>query len=173
VIIGNAIASNAIPSLKKNLSSPQANLLINTTQPIQSINVSIKSQTIQSNSIEIPIAIDTKSLAVSALQFEFQYDPTKLKFESITNELPNTWYTFVNNKDGKVKFGSIDKDVKSPITGALTPFKLKFSSINNGSDLNTFIKVSPVMDASSKTGYQLGINLNSDTIKLLGINLFK
>ena len=173
VIIGNAIASNAIPSLKKNLSSPQANLLINTTQPIQSINVSIKSQTIQSNSIEIPITIDTKSLAVSALQFEFQYDPTKLKFESLTNELPNTWYTFVNNKDGKVKFGSIDKDVKSPITGALTPFKLKFSSINNGSDLNTFIKVSPVMDASSKTGYQLGINLNSDTIKLLGINLFK
>lgn len=173
VIIGNAIASNAIPSLKKNLSSPQANLLINTTQPIQAIDVSIKSQTIQSNSIEIPIALDTKSLAVSALQFEFEYDPTKLKFESLTNDLPNTWYTFVNNKDGKVKFGSIDKDVKSPITGTLTPFKLKFSSINNGSDLNTFIKVSPVMDASSKTGYQLGINLNTDAIKLMGINLFK
>lgn len=173
VIIGNTIASNAIPSLKKNLSSPQANLLINTTQSIQSIDVSIKSQTIQSNTIEIPIALDTKSLAVSALQFEFEYDPTKLKFESLTNDLPNTWYTFVNNKDGKVKFGSIDKDVKSPITGTLTPFKLKFSSINNGSDLNTFIKVSPVMDASSKTGYQLGINLNTDSIKLMGINLFK
>lgn len=173
VIIGNAIASNAIPSLKKNLSSPQANLLINTTQPIKSIDVSIKSQTIQSNSIEIPIALDTKSLAVSALQFEFEYDPTKLKFESLTNDLPNTWYTFVNNKDGKVKFGSIDKDIKTPITGTLVPFKLKFSSINNGSDLNTFIKVSPVMDASSKTGYQLGINLNTDAIKLMGINLFK
>ena len=173
VMRGNEIATNALPSLKKNLSSPQANLLINTTQPIQSINVSIKSQTIQSNSIEIPIALDTKSLAVSALQFEFQYDPTKLKFESLTNDLPNTWYTFVNNKDGKVKFGSIDKDVKSPITGTLVPFKLKFSSINNGSDLNTFIKVSPVMDASSKTGYQLGINLNTDAIKLMGINLFK
>lgn len=173
VIIGNAIASNAIPSLKKNLSSPQANLLINTTQSIQAIDVSIKSQTIQSNSIEIPIALDTKSLAVSALQFEFEYDPTKLKFESLTNDLPNTWYTFVNNKEGKVKFGSIDKDIKTPITGTLTPFKLKFSSINNGSDLNTFIKVSPVMDASSKTGYQLGINLNTDAIKLMGINLFK
>lgn len=173
VMRGNEIATNALPSLKKNLSSPQANLLINTTQPIQSINVSIKSQTIQSNSIDIPIALDTKSLAVSALQFEFQYDPTKLKFESLTNDLPNTWYTFVNNKDGKVKFGSIDKDVKTPITGTLVPFKLKFSSINNGSDLNTFIKVSPVMDASSKTGYQLGINLNTDAIKLLGFNLFK
>ena len=173
VIIGTTIATNAVPSLRKNLGSPQANLLINTTQPIQSINVSIKSQTIQSNSIEIPIAIDTKSLAVSALQFEFEYDDTKLKFESLTNELPNTWYTFINKKEGKVKFGSIDKDVKNPISGVLTPFKLRFSSINNGSDLNTFIKVSPVMDASSKTGYQLGINLNTDTIKLLGINLFQ
>lgn len=173
VIIGNSIASNAIPSLKKNLSSPQANLLINTTQSIQSINVTIKGQTVTSNTIEIPVAIDTKSLTLSGLQFEFVYDATKLKFESITNELPNTWYTFVNNKDGKIKFGSIDKDMKSPVTGNLVPFKLKFSSINNGSDLNTFIKVSPVMDASSKTGYQLGINLNTDNIKLTGINLFK
>lgn len=173
VIIGNSIASNAIPSLKKNLSSPQANLLINTTQPIQSINVTIKGQTVTSNTIEIPVAIDTKSLTLSGLQFEFVYDATKIKFESITNELPNTWYTFVNNKDGKIKFGSIDKDMKSPVTGNLIPFKLKFSSINNGSDLNTFIKVSPVMDASSKTGYQLGINLNTDNIKLTGINLFK
>jgi hypothetical protein len=173
VIIGSTIATNAVPSLRKNLGSPQANLLINTTQPIQSINVSIKSQTIQSNSIEIPVTLDTKSLAVSALQFEFEYDATKLKFESLTNELPNTWYTFVNNKEGKIKFGSIDKDVKNPITGVLTPFKLRFSSINNGNDLNTFIKVSPVMDASSKTGYQLGINLNTESIRLLGINLFQ
>ena len=173
VIIGTTIATNAVPSLRKNLGSPQANLLINTKQPIQSINVNIKSQVIQGNSIEVPVALDTKSLAVSALQFEFEYDATKLKFESLTNELPNTWYTFVNNKEGKIKFGSIDKDVKNPITGVLTPFKLRFSSINNGNDLNTFIKVSPVMDASSKTGYQLGINLNTESIRLLGINLFQ
>ena len=173
VIIGNSIATNAVPSLKKNLSSPNANLLINTTQPLQAIDVTIKSQTILSNTIEIPIAIDTKSLAVSGLQFEFEYDSKKIKFESLTNDLPNTWYTFVNNKDGKVKFGSIDKEMKMPINGTLIPFKLKFSAINNGTDLNTFIKVSPVMDASSKTGYQLGINLNTDAIKLMGINLFK
>jgi hypothetical protein len=173
VIIGSTIATNAVPSLRKNLGSPQANMLINTNQPIQSINVNIKSQVIQGNSIEVPVALDTKLLAVSALQFEFEYDATKLKFESLTNELPNTWYTFVNNKEGKIKFGSIDKDVKNPISGVLTPFKLRFSSINNGNDLNTFIKVSPVMDASSKTGYQLGINLNTESIKLLGINLFQ
>jgi hypothetical protein len=173
VIIGNTIASNAIPSLKKNLGSPTSNLLINTTQPLQAIDVTIKSQTILSNTIEIPVAIDTKSLSLSALQFEFEYDSSKLKFESLTNDLPNSWYTFVNNKDGKIKFGSLDKDMKMPVSGTLVPFKLKFSSINNGTDLNTFIKVSPVMDASSKTGYQLGINLNTDNIKLTGINLFK
>ena len=173
VMNGNTIVSNAIPSLKKNLSSPMANILINTTQPIQAIDVTIKSQTITSNTIEIPVAIDTKSLSLSALQFEFEYDNSKLKFESLTNDLPNSWYTFVNNKDGKIKFGSIDKEMKVPVVGSLVPFKLKFSSINNGTDLNTFIKVSPVMDASSKTGYQLGINLNTDNIKLTGINLFK
>ena len=173
VMMGNSIVSNALPSLKKNLSSPMANILINTTQPLQSIDVTIKGQTVVSNTIEIPVAIDTKSLTLSGLQFEFVYDATKLKFESITNDLPNSWYTFVNNKDGRIKFGSIDKDMKMPVSGSLVPFKLKFSSINNGSDLNTFIKVSPVMDASSKTGYQLGINLNTDNIKLTGINLFK
>ena len=173
VMNGNTIVSNAIPSLKKNLGSPTSNLLINTTQPLQSIDVTIKSQTVTSNTIEIPVAIDTKSLTLSGLQFEFIYDATKLKFESITNELPNTWYTFVGNKDGKIKFGSLDKEMKTPVSGSLIPFKLKFSSINNGTDLNTFIKVSPVMDASSKTGYQLGINLNTDNIKLTGINLFQ
>ena len=173
VMNGNTIVSNAIPSLKKNLGSPTSNILINTTQPLQAIDVTIKSQTITSNTIEIPVAIDTKSLTLSGLQFEFIYDSSKLKFESITNDLPNTWYTFVNNKDGKIKFGSIDKEMKVPVVGSLVPFKLKFSAINNGTDLNTFIKVSPVMDASSKTGYQLGINLNTDNIKLTGINLFK
>ena len=173
VMNGTTIVSNAIPSLKKNLGSPTSNILINTTQPLQAIDVTIKSQTITSNTIEIPVAIDTKSLTLSGLQFEFIYDATKIKFESITNDLPNTWYTFVNNKDGKIKFGSIDKEMKVPVVGSLVPFKLKFSAINNGSDLNTFIKVSPVMDASSKTGYQLGINLNTDNIKLTGINLFK
>lgn len=173
VMNGNVIVSNAIPSLKKNLGSPTSNILINTTQPLQAIDVTIKSQTIQSNTIEIPISLDTKSLLVSGLQFQLEYDSKKIKFESITNDLPNTWYTFVNNKEGKVKFGSIDKEMKLPVSGTLVPFKLKFSSINNGNDLNTFIKVSPVMDASSKTGYQLGINLNTDIIKLTGINLFK
>lgn len=170
VVIGGSIASNAIPSLKKNFDTNKtANLLINTPE---GIDVNLKNVTITSSSILIPVNINTNDKQVSALQFEFTYDPTKIKFEQIINEVPNTWYTFVDNKEGKIRFGSLDKELKTPISGQLTPFKIKFSAINNPLDLNTYIKVTPNMDASSKTGYQLGINLSTDSIKLTGYNLF-
>ena len=173
VVIGNAIATNAVPSLRKNFAaSSTAHLLINTTQNIPSINVNLKNIVTTASTIDIPVEVDANTGNVAALQFEFVYDPTKIKFEQIFNDLPNTWYTFVDNKEGKVKFGSIDKDVKNPVTGKFTPFKLRFSSVGNPLDLNTFIRVSPVMDAASKTGYQLGINLSTDTIKLTGYNNF-
>ncbi len=173
VVINNAIATNAVPSLKKNLAMTQtANLLINTPQYIPSIDVTILGKTVTTNSFEIPVKVDTKSSSVAALQFEFVYDPTKVKFVALLNELPNTWYTFIQNKDGKVVFGALDKELKNPVTGELTPFKLKFETINNGADINSVIRVSPNMDAASKTGYQLGINLNLEVIKLTGINNF-
>lgn len=173
VMIGNSIATNAVPSLKKNLAANRTmSLLINSPQNIPSINVALKNQTITASTIEIPIEINTGTNKLAAVQFEFVYDPAKIKFESISNELPNTWYTFVDAKEGKIKFGSIDKDVKSPIVGTHTPFKLKFSAVNNPLDLNSYIKVTPNMDAASVTGYQLGINLNTTTIKLTGYNNF-
>lgn len=173
VIINNAVATNAVPSLKKNLAASNvAHLLINTPQSIPSINVNLKNAVITSSTIDIPVEVDANTLNVAALQFEFTYDPTKIKFEQIFNDLPNTWYTFVDNKEGRVKFGSIDKESKNPVTGKLTPFKLRFSSVINPLDLNTSIRVSPVMDAASKTGYQLGINLSTDSIKLTGYNNF-
>jgi len=173
VMIGNSIATNAVPSLQKNLAANKTmNLLINTTQNIPSIDVSLKNQTITASNIDIPIEINTGSNKLAALQFEFVYDPTKIKFESISNQLPNTWYTFVDAKEGKIKFGSIDKDAKNPIVGANIPFKLRFSAVNNPLDLNSYIKVTPNMDAASVTGYQLGINLNTTTIKLTGYNNF-
>lgn len=172
VVRGTDIVSNAIPSLKKNLDSPKANLLINTPQTIPAINVTIKNVTVVSNSVEIPVAISTGSYNVSALQFEFIYDPTKIKFESIASDLPNTWQTFVDNKNGRIKFGSLDKELKQSINGNLIPFKVKFTTLVPGTEINSAIRISPVMDASSKTGYQLGINLNSDVIKLTGIKNF-
>ena len=173
VMIGSSIATNAVPSLKKNLAaSGVAHLLINTPQSIPSIDVNLKNAVITSSTIDIPVEVDANTLNVAALQFEFTYDPTKIKFEQISNDLPNTWYTFVDNKEGKIKFGAIDKEAKNSVTGKLTPFKLRFSSVINPLDLNTYIKVSPVMDAASKTGYQLGINLSTDSIKLTGYNNF-
>lgn len=172
VVRGTDIVSNAIPSLKKNLDSPKANLLINTPQTIPAIDVTIKNVTVVSNSVEIPVAISTGSYNVSALQFEFIYDPTKIKFESIASDLPNTWQTFVDNKNGRIKFGSLDKELKQSINGNLIPFKVKFTTLVPGTEINSAIRISPVMDASSKTGYQLGINLNSDVIKLTGIKNF-
>lgn len=173
VVINNAIATNAVPSLKKNWDVKQtAHLLINTPQLIPTINVTISGKTVTTNSFDIPVKVSSGATSVSALQFEFVYDPTKVKFVALLNELPNTWYTFVDNKEGRVRFGALDKELKNPVTGDITPFTLKFETIGNGADINSFIKVSPNMDAASKTGYQLGINLNLEVIKLTGINNF-
>lgn len=173
VVIGNSIATNAVPSLNKNLfKTHTANILINTPQFIPSIDVTIQGKTVTTNSFEIPVKVNTGASNVAALQFEFVYDPTKVKFVELLNELPNTWHTFVDNKAGRVRFGALDKELKNPVTGELSPFKLKFETIGNGADINTVIRVSPNMDAASKTGYQLGINLNLEVIKLTGINNF-
>jgi hypothetical protein len=58
------------------------------------------------------------------------------------------------------------------INGSSTPFKLRFSTIGDGVNILTSVKVSPTMDASDSKGVQLGINLNSTQIKLTGYNNF-
>ena len=143
-----------------------------TNESLANINVNLNNLTVTSNTIEIPVNIDAKGNKVSALQFEFVYDVNKVKFEEIKSEVPNTWFVFANPKDGVLRFGAIDKDLKTSITGTSAPFKLKFSSIGNGVDLNTKIKVTSNLDASDDQGRQLGINLNTTTIKLTGYNNF-
>jgi len=105
-------------------------------------------------------------------QFQFDYDPSKIKFEELKSDLPNSWYVFVNSLNGKVKFGAIDQNSKTPINGTNIPFKLKFSTIGSGVEILTSVKVSPTMDASDSKGVQLGINLNSTQIKLTGYKNF-
>ena len=136
------------------------------------IDASLNNLTVISNNIEIPININTNGNKVSALQFEFAYDPKKIKFEEIKSELPDTWYVFASTKDGKIKFGAINDNLKTPISGASVPFKLKFSPIGSGLDLATQIKILSNLDASDDKGNQLKINLNSTTIKLTGYNNF-
>jgi hypothetical protein len=146
--------------------------LINTPYDVTSIDVNLTNMTVTSNNIEIPVEIDAKGASVGGLQFQFEYDPTKLKFEELTSSLPNTWFIFANAKDGKVKFGALDQNNKTAIAGVSTPFKLKFSTVGNGVDILTSVNVSPIMDASAINGNQLGINLNRAQIKLTGYNNF-
>ena len=172
----STVQTNAVNSLQTNtafITMASSKGFINTsTGEVSDIDVNLSNVTVTSNSIEIPVNIDTKGNNVSGLQFQFNYDPNKIKFEELANNIPNTWYTFVNAKEGIVKFGSLDQANKTPITGTSTPFKLKFSTIGNGVDILTSVKVSPIMDASSSNGTQLGINLNTTTIKLTGYNNF-
>jgi hypothetical protein len=141
-------------------------------EKISSIDINLNNLTVTSNTIEIPFNLNTKNNNISALQFEIVYDASKVKFEEIKSEVPNSWYVFVNPTEGKIRFGAIDKDLKTPIVGISAPFKLVFSSIKAGIDLNTNIKITQNLDASDNKGNQIGINLNTTIIKLTGYNNF-
>lgn len=140
---------------------------------VPSIDLNLSNLTVTSNNIEIPFNIVTNDNKTSALQFEVVYDSTKIKFDEIKSEVPNSWYVFVNPTNGKINFGAIDRELKSPINGNLIPFKLKFSSLQNGLDIATQIRITKNIDASDSIGNQLNINLNTTTIKLTGYNKFK
>ena len=171
----STVQTNAVNSLMSNTAfitmSTQAASFINTPNDVSSIDVNLSNITVTSNNVEIPVSLNTNGISVGGLQFEFQYDPSKIKFEELKSEVPNSWYVFVNSKDGKVKFGGIDQNNK-PINGTNIPFKVRFSTIGSGVDILTSVKVSPTMDASDSKGVQLGINLNSTQIKLTGYKNF-
>jgi hypothetical protein len=178
VVVSNngvsSVVSRASNSLKSNTAfrTMSTESFINTPNNVPSVDVNLSNLTVTSNNIEIPVNVTTNGNPITGLQFEFDYDPTKIKFEELSPNLPNTWYIFVNSVDGKVKFGGIDQGEKTPIIGNTIPFKLKFSTIGNGVDILTSIKVSPTMDASTVKGSQLGIKLNTTQIKLTGYNNF-
>ena len=178
VVVSNngvaSVVSRASSSLKSNTTfrTMSTESFINTPNTVPSIDVNLSNVTVTSNNIEIPVNVTTNGNLVTGLQFEFDYDPTKIKFEELSPNVPNTWYLFVNSVDGKIKFGAIDQGEKTPLNGNVVPFKLKFSTIGNGVDILTSVKVSSTMDASAVKGSQLGINLNTTQIKLTGYNNF-
>lgn len=170
----NTIVSTANFSLRNaglSSNSVTSTAYQNTNTAVNYINVSLNNLTVTSDKIEIPINVNTNGNNVSGLQFQFEYDPTKLKFDELASNLPNTWYAFANSKEGKVKFGALDNK-QTPINGSNVPFKLRFSTIGNGVDILTSVKISKVMDASDNNGNQLGIELNTTSIKLTGYNNF-
>lgn len=143
---------------------------VNTFNPNTIIEVSLNNITVTGNEFTVPVAVDGKGSNISGLQFEFVFDPTKVKFESVTTDVP-TWLVFASYGPGRVKFGAVDKELKTAYTGG-TPFKLVFSTLQNGLNINSTIKVTTNMDASDMSGNQLGINLNTTIIKLTGYNNF-
>lgn len=170
----NAVNSLATNSAFKSMAvqTQSTGTSMNLTTDISTIDVNLTNLTVTSNSIEIPVAVDTKGSSVTGLQFEFTFDPAKIKFEELLANVPNTWYVFASSKDGRVKFGALDKNNSEAIKGTNVPFKLKFSTIGEGVDIVTSVRVSQLMDAADSKGNQLGINLNSTQIKLTGYNNF-
>lgn len=177
----STIKTNAIPSLQTNTIFNETSTkmavasngpYINTAIAYSSINVTIPNVTIVSNSFEIPVTVDTKGNKVTGLQLEFSYNPSLVKFDDLATAVPNGWYVFANTKEGVVKFGALDQNKQEAISGVSTPFKLKFSTIGEGVNVATSVKVSNVMDASDNNGNQIGVNLNSTQIKLTGYNNF-
>ena len=179
---GNAVVNtNAIPSLSMNMAFNESTSkmatsstgpYINTPSAYNSIDINIPNITITSNSFEIPVSIDAKENKVMGLQLEFSYNPSLVKFEDLATSVPSGWYVFANTKEGVVKFGALDQNKQQSLTGVSTPFKLKFTTIGAGVDIATSVKISPTMDASSDNGNQLGININTNQIKLTGYNNF-
>ena len=156
--------------VNKVIQSSSTTKAVNNPRKAGVIDVNLNNITVLSNEFTIPITVDTKGDTLSGLQFEFVYDPVKVKFESIKIDMP-TWIVFTNTSEGRIKFGAVDKDIKTGYTGGV-PFKLTFSTLQNGLDINSAIKVTSNMDASNMQGTQLGINLNTTNIKLTGYNHF-
>jgi hypothetical protein len=173
------VQTNAVNSLATNNAFRTMSIQANNTgnsisapTSVKEIEVNLNNLTVTSNTIEIPVSIDTRGASVTGLQFEFTYDPTKIKFEELLTNVPNTWYVFAKSKDGRVKFGALDKNNSEAISGVKIPFKLKFTTIGQGVDIITSVKVSQLMDAADSKGNQLAISLNSTQIKLTGYNNF-
>lgn len=111
-----------------------------------SIDLNLNNVLVTTNEVSIPFNVDTKGMDISALQFELTYDPTKLKFEELKANTPS-WVTFVNNGNGVLKFGGLDRNLDNTITGKVTPFTVRFTSIGAGADLNSHISLTRNLDA--------------------------
>ena len=140
----------------------------------QSIDTKVNNVVVTGDTINIPFNVDTKGITLSGLQYEVKYDPTLVKFVKMNIDTPS-WVSFVHPMpDGTIRFGAVDKDLKNPLTGAnLTPFKLQLVALKAGVDLNTSVVLTQVMDAADNKGNQVGINLSSTVIRLVGISNFR
>ena len=137
------------------------------------ISVYVATSIVNMDVINVPVITDLGTNSVCGLQFEVMYDATKLQLQEVMSNTNASWINFVTDKDGVVRFGGIDKTLKEPITGKGAPYTLKFKTLVPGVDINTHLSVTDNMDASDNKGNQVGINLTTSNIRLIGINNFK
>lgn len=139
-----------------------------------SIDTKLNNIIVTGDTITIPFNIDTKGILLSGLQYEVKYDSTLVKFVKMNIDTPS-WVSFVHPlADGTIRFGALDRDLKNPLTGTnLTPFKLQFVAVKSGVDLNTSVVLTGGMDAADNKGNQVGINLSSTVIRLVGTSNFR
>jgi len=139
-----------------------------------SIDTKLNNVVVTGDTINIPFNVDTKGISLSGLQYEVKYDPTLVKFVKMNIDTPS-WVSFVHPMaDGTIRFGALDKDLKNPLVGTnLTPFKLQFVAIKSGVDLNSAVMLTQTMDAADNKGNQVGINLNTTVVRLIGANNFR
>ena len=169
-VAGNAAAVQMMKSSNVAYVSSFGNFVVPNAA---SVDVNLNNSIVTSNNITIPFTLDTKSVKLTGLQFEVKYDPAKVKFEKLEVNTPS-WVSFVGDKDGVIRFGALDKDLKNTLSGSnLVPFKLVFSSVAAGVDLNTAVQIYPTMDATDDKGNQVGITFNTNVIKLIGANFFR
>jgi hypothetical protein len=114
----------------------------------------------------------SKTLDVE-VPFDYGVDPLDLNFNPKTSILqgrPKGYLDIANLVSFDYQYnGTNPAEQEVCITAKM---KLKFSTIGNGVDILTSIKVTKTMDASDDKGNQLGITLNSTQIKLTGYNNF-
>lgn len=171
LIAGDINRSHSSQVVKEN--TIQSFSFVNTPTPKKAVLVSLANAVIESDNISVPVSINTDGLNLCGLQFEFMYDATKIQLQEIKANTNASWLNFYTNGDGYVKFGGIDKTLKEPISGTTVPFTIKFKALTPGADINTYVWVTDNMDASDNKGNQVGINLNTAQIRLIGINNFK
>lgn len=115
----------------------------------------------------VPMNVNTNGLQNAALQFEMQYDRTKVKFEEIVSNIQGPWLQYVNHdpQTGVIRFGGMNNQTTGYISGNYMPFKLKFSPIGNN-DVTSYIKIRKLMDAADQNGDRFNVVLQSDIVTL-------
>jgi hypothetical protein len=133
------------------------------------INVNIPDTYVNnSQPLFVPFNVSYAGYKNTGLQFEMKYDPAVVRFDQIQSNIDGPWLQYVTNDSikGIVRFGGMNNQDKGFLTGDFTPYKLKFSPKNPGTNITSFVYVRRLMDAADENGDHYNIVLQSDRIVL-------